>query len=393
LATNRTVYFGETPEEQQIAVLTASLLHDIGHGPFSHTFEKVTGESHEARTVEIISSPETEVHKRLASFDRNLPETLASFFDEDFEGSDRESPIPPHLTQIVSSQLDADRFDYLLRDSYATGTQYGRFDANWLLQHLHLDPSRKRFYLSHKGTNAAEAYVFARYHMYRTVYFHKTTRSAEVMLRLLFKRYKELLSEAKSKVDVVPNAPLAVLAAFSLAMSLGQYLLLDDHAITEFLKGCKASTDPVLSQLGIGILDRRLYKVIDASGAASVDVGRFVANVTDALRDEKPDSSYFFVDDTPGDTAYKPYDPDSDKPATQIYVQTTLGEIKELSKESRTVQQLGDPYVLLRYYFPDSQRAKIEGIANTILKKGKNPWRPPVGAPVPRSSGLANRFR
>lgn len=156
-------------------------------------------------------------------------------------------------------------------------------------------------------------------------------------------------------------------------MSLGQYLLLDDHAITEFLKGCKASTDPVLSQLGIGILDRRLYKVIDASGAASVDVGRFVANVTDALRDEKPDPSYFFVDDTPGDTAYKPYDPDSDKPATQIYVQTTLGEIKELSKESRTVQQLGDPYVLLRYYFPDSLRAKIEGIAHTTLKKGRNP--------------------
>ena len=193
------------------------------------------------------------------------------------------------------------------------------------------------------------------------------------MLRLLFKRYKELLSEAKSKADIVPNAPPAVLAAFSLAMSLGQYLLLDDHAITEFLKGCKACTDPVLSQLGIGILDRRLYKVIDASGAASVDVGRFVANVTDALRDEKPDPSYFFVDDTPGDTAYKPYDPDSDKPATQIYVQTTLGEIRELSKESRTVQQLGDPYVLLRYYFPDSLRAKIEGIAHTTLKKGRNP--------------------
>ena len=134
---------GTLPEEQRIAVLTASLLHDVGHGPFSHTFEKVTGESHEARTVEIIQDPDTEVHKCLSEFDPKLPQTLAAFFDEDLEGSERDALIPPHLTQVVSSQLDADRFDYLLRDSYATGTQYGRFDANWLLQHLHLDDDKK----------------------------------------------------------------------------------------------------------------------------------------------------------------------------------------------------------------------------------------------------------
>jgi len=364
---------GPLPEEQRIAVLTASLLHDVGHGPFSHTFEKVTDESHEARTVEIIQSPETEVHKCLAAFDQGLPQTLAAFFDEDPEGRERDTGVPPHLTQIVSSQLDADRFDYLLRDSYATGTQYGRFDASWLLQHLHLDSAKKRFYLSHKAMSAAEAYVFARNHMYRAVYFHKTTRAAEVMLRLLLKRFKELLSGEASNVSVAPNAPPAVVAAFSGTMSLGQYLLLDDHTVSELLKCCKASTDTVLSQLGSGILDRRLYKVIEASEAAPVDVGHFVTKVNDALRTEKPEPSYFFVDDTPGDTAYKPYDPDSDRPATQMYIQTMLGQIKELSTESRTVQQLREPYVLLRYYFPESLRAKIDDIARTTLRKGKNP--------------------
>jgi HD superfamily phosphohydrolase len=195
---------GIVPEEQRIAVLTASLLHDVGHGPFSHTFEKVTGESHEARTIEIIQDPDTEVHKCLSDFDAKLPQTLAAFFDEDLEGRQRDALIPPHLTQVVSSQLDADRFDYLLRESYATGTQYGRFDANWLLQHLHLDGDKKRFYLSHKGIIAAEAYVFARHHMYKTVYFHKTTRAAEVMLRLLFKRLKELLLTKKNKARSFP---------------------------------------------------------------------------------------------------------------------------------------------------------------------------------------------
>ena len=85
---------------------------------------------------------------------------------------------------------------------------------------------------------------------------------------------------------------------------------------------------------------------------------------------ETADSSYCFIDDTPGDTAYKPYDPDSDKPATQIYVQTTLGQIKELSTESRTVQQLREPYALLRYYFPESLRSKIDPIARATLNKG-----------------------
>jgi uncharacterized protein len=361
---------GPLPEEQRIAVLTASLLHDVGHGPFSHTFEKVTDESHEARTVQIIQDPDTQVHRCLSDFDAQLPQKLAAFFDEDLEGSERATLIPPHLTQVVSSQLDADRFDYLLRDSYATGTQYGEFDANWLLQHLHLDDGKKRFYLSHKGVIAAEAYVFARYHMYKTVYFHKTTRAAEVMLRLLFKRFKELLMVKKTKTKVVPNAPPAVVAAFSGPMSLGQYLLLDDYAISEFLKSCKSSTDLILSHLASGILDRRLYKAVDASDAASGDVGQFTSRVTEVLHKEKLNPDYSFVSDRPGDTAYKPYDPDSDKPATQIYVQTTLGQIKELSTESRTVQQLREPYVLLRYYFPKSLRTRIDPIANVTLNRG-----------------------
>ncbi len=194
-------------DEHRVAVLAASLLHNIGHGPFSHTFEKVSDERHEVRTLEIIGDSSTEVHHRLSEFERQLPVTLAAFFDEDMEESRRDAVIPPHLTQVVSSQLDADRFDYLLRDSHATGTDYGRFDLSWLIEHLYLDSDKRRFYLSHKSLMAAEAYVFARYHMYRTVYFHKTTRSAEVMLRLLFRRYRELLDVAATPMAKHERCP------------------------------------------------------------------------------------------------------------------------------------------------------------------------------------------
>jgi uncharacterized protein len=217
-------------DDQHTVVLAAALLHDIGHGPFSHAFEKVSGEKHEKRTLEIISDTSTEVNRALSGYHPNLPDRLKVFFDEDLEEQQREqADIPPYLTQVVTSQLDADRFDYLLRDSYATDTDYGRFDLAWLLEHLHIDDDRGRFYLGHKALYAAESYVFARYHMYRTVYFHKTTRSAEVMLRLLLRRYKRLLGDAdteEKRRNVVADVPSATMRAFSSVIGLDEYLSL-----------------------------------------------------------------------------------------------------------------------------------------------------------------------
>lgn len=360
--------------EHRTAVLTASLLHDVGHGPFSHTFEKITEEDHEARTLEIIRDPSTEINKRLKKHSKALPEQLAAFFDEDMEEGLRDAAMPPHLTQVVSSQLDADRFDYLLRDSYATGTDYGRFDSGWLIEHLHLDGDKKRLYLSHKGLMAAEAYVFARSRMYRTVYFHKTTRAAEVMLRLVLKRYQQLLKSArtdKAKQSVVPGAPPAVVTAFSGKLSLGDYLALDDHAISEFLKRCAFASDEILKSLGTGLIGRKLFKAVEASDAQAVDVGKFTTAASRAIERAGLNPEYSFVEDTPGDTPYKPYDPDDAKPATQIYAATTLGEITEISKQSPAVQVLKSKYSLLRYYFPETIQAELKQVAKSTINKEK----------------------
>ncbi|MBN2024192.1 MAG: HD domain-containing protein, partial [Pirellulales bacterium] len=256
-------------DDQRTVVLVAALLHDIGHGPFSHAFENVSGEKHEKRTLEIISDAFTEINGVLRAYCDDFPDRLKVFFDEDIEEEQRAGAgIPAYLTQIVTSQLDADRFDYLLRDSFSTGTDYGRFDLAWLLEHLHIDDDRGRFYLDHKALFAAESYVFARYHMYRTVYFHKTTRAAEVMLRLLLRRYKNLLADAgtdEKRRNLVVDVPSATVRAFSGTIGLDEYLLLDDHSLTEFAKACVKCADPILKQLADGLLHRRLFKATDVT--------------------------------------------------------------------------------------------------------------------------------
>jgi hypothetical protein len=109
----------EVTGEQKTIVTVAALLHDIGHGPFSHAFEKVTTDKHESRTLQIILDPETEINRTLREINENLPNKVSEFFNEDVD--ENSDGAPSILTQIVSSQLDADRADYLLRDSHATG--------------------------------------------------------------------------------------------------------------------------------------------------------------------------------------------------------------------------------------------------------------------------------
>src|SRR5262245_27449231 len=244
------------PVEHRAFVLAAALLHDVGHGPFSHAYEQVTGQNHETYTRLIIHSDQTEVHRRLRAFDPSMPDRLARFFDEDADEGVRTGSVPAYLARIVSGQLDADRCDYLLRDSHATGTNYGNFDLAWMLAQLRPDPPGKRFYLTRKGLCAAETYLFARYHMYRTVYFHKASRAAEVMLKLFLRRYKETTGAHGEGNDAFG----AIGDLFSGQMSLTRYLELDDHSITQMLKGACRSGDATLAGLADGLLNRRLYK-------------------------------------------------------------------------------------------------------------------------------------
>jgi uncharacterized protein len=374
---DRVVRLGDSKirEDQRAAVLVAALLHDVGHGPFSHAFEKVTGQSHETRTLEIIQSRDTEVGQRLREHDKQLPDRLAVFFDEDIDTEKRKTAeIPDFLTQLVSSQLDADRFDYLLRDSYATGTDYGLYDLDWLLLQLRCDAERGRLFIGRKGKDAAESYVFARYHMYRSVYFHKTVRAAEVMVRLALRRFKELVdgeSKKAKRSGIVPDASPRVVDAFKGGLSLDQYLKLDDITLIDFFKACTRATDKLLSALGHGIVERKLYKAIDVTESQKAHIGDFVSRAKKVVEKAKLPVEYAFVDETAADTPYRPYDPDVSRPVSQIYVETADGKNVEISTRSDALAQLRKEYEFVRYYFPESIRDSIEKVAKDTLAKEK----------------------
>ncbi|HYN84326.1 MAG TPA: HD domain-containing protein, partial [Pyrinomonadaceae bacterium] len=129
--------------EDRAAARAAALLHDIGHGSYSHVMEKVLNFHHEAWTVEAVLSAETEVGRVLRSYSEELPARVAAIIEGRFQ--------PAFLSQLVSSQFDVDRMDYLLRDSLMTGAKYGIYDLEWVVNAIAVDEGADRIYVSARG--------------------------------------------------------------------------------------------------------------------------------------------------------------------------------------------------------------------------------------------------
>jgi uncharacterized protein len=205
--------------------------------------------------------------------------------------------------------------------------------------------------------------------MYRVVYFHKTTRAAEVMLRLVFQRYRALLGE-----DVGPDLPGAAPALRCVFLAdggaqLADYLELDDHTVTEFLKIASRSGDHLLRTLANGLLNRVLYKAIDVTDEDPFDQQMFRRTAEDRVRELGHDADYAFVSDRPADTPYKPYEPSSDAVPNQIYVEGSDGAPHEISRLSRQVAELMPRYTLVRHYYPADLRDEILGLARATFRR------------------------
>src|SRR5438046_8990934 len=176
-------------DQDHAATRAAALLHDVGHGSFSHVMEKVLGLHHEKWTVEVVLSEVTEIGQLLRSYSSDLPAKVAAIIEGKFQ--------PAALAQLVSSQLDVDRMDYLLRDSLMTGAKYGIYDLEWIIHALAIDEEGDRIYVAARGLYAVEEYLQARYYMFRQVYFHRTLRSAEAVLRSIIRRALRLREDGK----------------------------------------------------------------------------------------------------------------------------------------------------------------------------------------------------
>jgi HD superfamily phosphohydrolase len=257
------------PDQAKIA-LAAALVHDVGHGPFSHAFEEVGKKldwklvkKHELVSVSLIR--EGEIAKRFKQLGSGFANDVA-----DLIGSERPSSI---YAAVVSSQFDADRLDYMRRDRLMTGTQHAGIDFEWLLANLEVGvvptgvdetPTEpvETFVLGSKAIHAAEAYVLGLFQLYPTVYFHKTTRCFEKLYSQLLLRLHELVSN--SSIERTGMDARHPLVAFCLEPnSIDKILALDDACITGAYGLMALSDDEVLRHLAIHLKDRKRLKCID----------------------------------------------------------------------------------------------------------------------------------
>src|SRR5699024_5734982 len=167
---------GWDPDEKLLC-LCAALLHDLGHGPFSHSFEKVFKLDHEYFTRQIILG-NTAVNTILERVEKGFSEKVADVIEKTYADQ--------LVVSLISSQIDADRMDYLQRDAYYTGVSYGHFDMERILRVMR--PSEGQVVIKETGMHAVEDYIMSRYQMYWQVYFHPVTRSAEVILTKILHR-------------------------------------------------------------------------------------------------------------------------------------------------------------------------------------------------------------
>jgi hypothetical protein len=341
------------PEARLIGRVGA-LLHDLGHGPFSHVIEKLLSFHHEDWTREIILDPGTEVNCALREFDRSLPEKLASLYEHIYK--------PAFITQMVSSQLDCDRMDYLLRDSLMTGAKYGIYDVEWILHALRIDEPSDLIYVERKGIHAVEEYLQARYHMFRQVYFHRTLRSAEAVLTSALKRARELILSGALRFHL-PGSPLDK-ALLGQQLSVTEYLQLDDADLIFHLKQWCHERDPILSDLAKRFTHRRLFKAADLPDGK---IQSFQQEASRIISSAGFDPNYYLVMDSASDIPYYSYySPTDSDPRELIYVQmwphSGICEISEVSDVVRGMRS----YRLNRACFPAEVAEPIFKLASAL---------------------------
>lgn len=302
-------------EKEKLTVMLAGLLHDIGHGPYSHAFEAVTVTSHETYTCRIIEDG-TEITKILENTEKGLSHDVADVI--------RHRSANPILSQMISSQLDADRMDYLLRDAYFTGTTYGEFDLERIFRTLRIHDGRQ-LAIKESGVYAVENYIMSRYHMYWQVYYHPTARSYERLLYVLFQRLKDL------KDDSDPSLiPLLKPVVMSEDIPLDQYFALDEYTCGYGFEQLCSHSDAVVRDIALRIRDRKLFVFADSTPA-------LVRKIRSSLKKSGYDPKYYLIRDIVTQKPYVPYTGDADG---SIWVQMKDGITKELSGASNIVYSL-----------------------------------------------------
>ena len=327
---------------ESLLTMTAALLHDIGHGAYSHTFERLFDTNHETITQQIILSPETEINTILRRVSPDFPDKVASVINHTYSNK--------QVEQLISSQIDVDRMDYLLRDSYFTGASYGEFDLTRVLRVIR--PIENGIAFSRDGMHAVEDYIISRYQMYMQVYFHPASRAMEVLLQNLLKRAKYLYPKEKEFFTVTSPH---LIPFFENRVTLEDYLSLDDGVMNTYFQTWMQSADKSLSDLASRFINRKVFKSItfDEKDLSNLE------KLREIVKDLGFDPTYYTALHLNFDLPYDVYKPDVQNPRTQIEMLQEDGSIAELSTLSPLVHTLsGTTHGDRRFYFPKEMLIK-----------------------------------
>lgn len=328
-------HYEDWPKEERLLSLCAALLHDIGHGPFSHSIETVFHMHHEDWSCEIILG-ETEINKILQRVDPLFPQHVADVIQKKYDKT--------IVVSLITSQMDADRMDYLLRDAYFTGVNYGTFDLERILRVVR--PFKDHIVVKESGMHAVEDYLMSRYQMYWQVYFHPVTRSSEIILRKIFQRAKVLYEQRFDFCFMLHPLP----GLFTHSLTVQDYLLLDEAFIQMVLMQWTCEKDGILADLCRRFLHRRLFKYITMEHKDT-----FLEEKV-RLRMEKAgiDPAYYMEIDFPFDLPYDVYRPGDAEEKRPIYLLDANENTIEISKNSDIVRSISGIHLgKHRLYYPE----------------------------------------
>jgi HD superfamily phosphohydrolase len=330
------------PAEVARDVKAAALLHDIGHGPFSHAWEDALGQASHEEWGRRMVTEDAELSAALAEIDPELPARLERFFAHTYR--------PRYARKLVSSQLDVDRMDYLLRDAHYSGVGYSAFDLEWVVHALRVervregdDPDDLVLDLQ-RGVHAVEQFLFGRFYMYAQVYYHKTVRAAEAMFLAVMRRFAELCRRGEAP----PGLEAAARMARGEAIEVADYLRLDDARVQVALDGwADSARDETLRDLAARLQSRRLWKTIELGDDPAVVEAVGPALAEEARRRLGDRAGAAFTIDRAERLGYEP------KRGEELYVvghpelgTVELGELVRVGRRSFTVRVICTPELL-----------------------------------------------
>jgi len=356
------------PEKARV-VLLAALLHDLGHGPFSHTFEGVqeargVRKRHEQWTADIIRNPAGGIRPLLDEGEGGRPglaEEVAALLE-------KEDPEDIYHA-VVSSSFDADRLDYLRRDKLMTGTGAGGIDFDWLIENLRVadiesdapdgagEGTRRvpTFCLHKKAMPAAEQFLLARLTLHQQVYFHKATRCVEHMVSKLLRAIAGHAGKKAGapKLTGLPSGhPLLRFFAKG-GDTVENYLALDDAVILGSLDAMCSAEDGIIADTAMRIRDRRLYKTLDlAEFGEDQGMQRSKLRRIKSIFDGKLKREDVLIDEKASIGIYAEIGGDEERMHKKLHILDGTNPV-EISQLSRLVEALETKMQFIRLYFKD----------------------------------------